>query len=208
MGTNRRSRRRSAARILNPSIQSKKQRTTSELELEGDGDYVDLTQPNSPDSSGHANNVDQLDNTDLTQLPPRTIPHNGIKTNTQIESNDHFNLVPKFTPAEICSFELMDLLDNAGCPLNTYEHLICLLRKQEKLGFSYSRAHSCDKLLSLEKSSIVQVFIAPQFQNVKCFHSHLLICYKIWLIPRGTTFIPSLHLRAMEAMMNCGTASG
>jgi hypothetical protein len=55
----------------------------------------------------------------------------------------------------------MDLLDNAGCPLNTYEQVICLLKKQEKLGFSYSQAHSRDKLLSLLR----QKFHCPRIHS-------------------------------------------
>jgi len=55
----------------------------------------------------------------------------------------------------------MDLLDNAGYPLNTYEQVVCLLKRQEKLGFSYSRAQSCDKLLSLLR----QKFHCPSIQS-------------------------------------------
>ena len=154
MGTNRRSRRRSAARILNPSIQPKKQRTTSELELEDDSDLVYPQPPISPDPYGPTTNFfDQSDEADPTNVQPSTICYDQSETSctTRDKSSNVIskNSDPIFTTAEICSFELMDLLDNAGCPLNTYEQVVCLLRKQEKLGFSYSRAHSRDKLLCL-----------------------------------------------------------
>ena len=67
----------------------------------------------------------------------------------------------------------MDLLDSAGCPLNTYEQVVCLLRKQEKLGFSYSRAHSRDKLLSLLR----QKFHCPRI------HSTLISSCEVFSFP-------------------------
>jgi hypothetical protein len=154
MGTDRRSRRRSAARILNPSIQSKKLRTTSELELEVDDcNYVDLPPPMSPNPSGYENIHSQTDKLHEMDVPEATSNINDYTGTTDTPGGEsikeHFNPVSTFTTAKMCSFELMDLLDNAGCPLNTYEQVVALLRKQERLGFSYSRAYSREKLLSL-----------------------------------------------------------
>ena len=162
MGTNRRSRRRSAARILNPSIQNKRQKTT--LECEEDSIHDNFPLPNSPNPS-----LDCRQNVCLTTNPATPLHHDDNSTNMSLTSTPVRNPLLTttddtgtiFTSAEICSFELMDLLDNAGCPLNTYEQVVCLLRKQEKLGFSYTRAHSRDKLLSLLK----QKFHCPSIQS-------------------------------------------
>ena len=84
--------------------------------------------------------------------------HNESSTTTIAPCNTSSSI---FTQAEIYSFQLIDLLDNAGCPLNTDEQLVCLLRKQEKLGFSYSQAYSCHKLLSL----LQQKFHCPSISS-------------------------------------------
>jgi len=150
MGTNRRSRRRSAARILNPSIQNKRQKCISEFE---DDSNQDIFPPlGSPATYDHQPNPDDLHNNDVTDYAPSPILNEDVTTITpssQLNPLYTTSGFDTFTLAETCSFELMDLLDNAGCPLNTYEQVVCLLRKQEKLGFSYSCAHSRDKLLSL-----------------------------------------------------------
>ncbi len=148
MGTNRSSRRRSAARILNASINIKRQRRTHEFEE----DCENFPPPNSPALSDPSSGIEETqsttDSADLSSTPTRHYEDTPDASNPGGPVKLGWN-VPNFTSAEICSFELMDLLDNAGCPLNTYEQVVCLLRKQEKLGFSYSRAHSRDKLLSL-----------------------------------------------------------
>lgn len=163
MGTNRRSRRRSAARILNSSSQNKRHKFTSELEREGDGDdQPPLDSPATfPDHQPEPEHLHHIDITDYVPSPKHytddTITSPPRQSTPPFPNGNH-----TFTCAEICSFELMDLLDNAGCPLNTYEQVVCLLRKQEKLGFTYSRAHSRDKLLSLLR----QKFHCPQIHSV------------------------------------------
>ena len=139
MGTNRRSRRRSAARILNSSTQNKRQKCTSELDSGSNGDKY--PPPDSPVTlPDHQPAPENLHNTDLTENMSSPISYiDATITSPASPSSEPFqNENHTFTSAEICSFELMDLLDNAGCPLNTYEQVVCLLRKQEKLGFSYS----------------------------------------------------------------------
>ena len=163
MGTNRRSRRRSAARILNPSCQNKRQKFTPEIEDNHDEDIY--PQPSSPDTLDQQPNLDDVHSTiDLTYYTPTTTVHYDVvtaSTTTSSPPNQNCESDPSFTSAEICSFQLMDLLDNAGCPLNTYEQVVSLLKKQEKLGFSYSQAHSRDKLLSLLR----QKFHCPRIHS-------------------------------------------
>jgi len=162
MGTNRRSRRRSAARILNSSTQNKRQKCTSELDSGSNGDKY--PPPDSPVTlPDHQPAPENLHNTDLTENMSSPISYiDATIASPASPSIEPFqNENHTFTSAEICSFELMDLLDNAGCPLNTYEQVVCLLRKQEKLGFSYSRAHSRDKLLS----RLRQKFHCPQIHS-------------------------------------------
>ena len=88
--------------------------------------------------------------------------HTTMDTNTTIvrEINSS-TIVSDFTMAEVCSFELMTLLGDAGCPLNTYEKVVSLLKKQEKRGFSYSHAHSRHKLLDLLRRK----FHCPSIQS-------------------------------------------
>ena len=161
MGTNRRSRRRSAARILNPSMQIKRPKKSPELEDDSDEDnFPPFNSPaTSPNITTHTPNIDSTNaSTTTSSITLERSPIDNIVTN-QIGPVDNAN--PTFTSAEICSFELMDLLDNAGCPLNTYERVVCLLRRQEKIGFSYSQAHSRDKLLSILR----QKFHCPSIQS-------------------------------------------
>lgn len=163
MGTNRRSRRRSAARILNPPVPSKRQKSAAESDE--DNNYDSFPPPSSPDDLEVQANTDiPHDTATMDSLPissPRLDEANNNITTVGNSKNDFHIQTPTFTSAEICSFELMDLLDNAGCPMNTYEQILCLLRKHEKQGFSYSRAHSRDKLLN----ELRKKFHSPTIQS-------------------------------------------
>ena len=157
MGTNRRSRRRSAARILNSTSNSKRTRlspgdSTDADSFENPYPSEDDTPPQSPsrqiqlDITG-THSV--LDDTGTTLSPTTNIVrNNNISPIVVGNSISHQDPHPTFTTAHRCSYELMTLLDNAGCALNTYGRLVTLLKEHEKLGFSYSQACSRDKLLT------------------------------------------------------------
>ena len=122
-GTNCRSRRRSVTRILNPSIQTKRQKCISEFEDDSNEDNFP-TLVASPDTSDHHPNPDNLHNIDPPDYAPSPIHNVDVTTVTPTSQSNQLCTTSSgchtFTPAEICSFELMDLLDNVGCPLNTY----------------------------------------------------------------------------------------
>ena len=75
METNCRSRRRSAARILNPSIQTKRQKCISEFEDDSNEDNFPTLA--SPDTSDHHPNPENLHNIDPPDYAPSPI-HNGV----------------------------------------------------------------------------------------------------------------------------------
>ena len=79
MGTNRRSRRRSAARILNPSIQNKRQKTTLECEEVSIHDNFPL--PSSPDPS-----LDYSQNVGPVTNPATPLHHDDNSTNMSLTS--------------------------------------------------------------------------------------------------------------------------
>ena len=80
MGTNRRSRRRSAARIFNPSIQNKRQKCISEFE---DDNNQDIFPPlGSPATYDHQPNPDDLHNNDVTDYAPSPILNEDVTTIT------------------------------------------------------------------------------------------------------------------------------
>ena len=169
MGTNRRSRRRSAARILNPNSNQKRSRLST-------SDYLDESNHETfpsvdDDSSNHGLHQCSSDELNLDSNI-NSSPREDLSGDTVMPSSDaifpgisaHTNSTPSpptFSMSEVCSYELLTLLDNAGCPLNTYERVIALLKKQEKRGFSYSKAHSRDKLLKLLR----QKFHCPSIQS-------------------------------------------
>lgn len=145
MGTNRRSRRRSAARILNSTANSKRSRNTPSPLDECTNDFETSHMEDVPGQRHHIE-------ASMQDVPIPSITSPGdqaetTRTNT-LERNDG-RPGTQFTMAEICSYELMTLLDEAGCPLNTYGQVVTLLKKQEKRGFSYSKAHSREQLLKL-----------------------------------------------------------
>ena len=155
MGNNRRSRRRSAARILNPASNPKRPKlppignideNTVESFPNMDGDLPDHNdQEFSHDNSNQQHILEEDSNIMVLEEGDDNIHINTTNPGSSIN-----NQAPvTFSSSEICSYELMTLLDNAGCPLNTYERVVSLLKKQEKRGFSYSKAHSRDKLLRL-----------------------------------------------------------
>jgi hypothetical protein len=172
MGTNRRSRRRSAARILNSTNNPKRQRISSSTISE---DYnsdnfqqLDDIGPVTPDQSTQTGNMlspSGHDHDNGTPLGPIYSPIEDMASQSEITITGPTTSTPvntpKFTTAEICSYELMTLLDNAGCPLKTYEQVVALLKKQEKRGFLYSKAHSREKLLNLLR----QKFHCPSIQS-------------------------------------------
>ena len=146
MGTNRRSRRRSAARILNSTANSKRSRNTPSPPLdECTNDFETCPMEDEPEQRHHIE-------ASMQDVPIVCIPSPGDQPETTrpstLDTNDGLPGT-HFTMAEICSYELMTLLDQAGCPLNTYGQVVSLLKKQEKRGFSYSKAHSRDHLLKL-----------------------------------------------------------
>ena len=166
MGTNRRSRRRSAARILNSNSNAKRLRPTSNGS--DDTNSVNFRTTNMTSTVFDVSYPQTVHNDTILDATTESVPANDTQFTIFCESpptdatiNREFpdsgastllvdsNVSPTFSQAEICSYELMTLLDNAGCPLNTYEQVITLLRKQEKLGFSYTKAHSREKLLKI-----------------------------------------------------------
>jgi hypothetical protein len=52
---------------------------------------------------------------------------------------------------EVCSFQIMDLLDRLGAPRNGYDRLIALLRKQKKQGFKATKAIGRETLMTALK---------------------------------------------------------
>ena len=170
MGTNRRSRRRSAARILNSSMNSKRPRMTpDQIEDSTPSEFPPTDDVSDPASSPlHGCTTPNPDHSLPFEEHPGNVSNDlnlpspvDVTTAFNIPSSDSLCSNPKFTQAEICSYELMNLLDDAGCPLNTYEQVVSLLKKQEKCGFSYSMAHSRDKLLDLLR----QKFHCPSIQS-------------------------------------------
>lgn len=171
MGTNRRSRRRSAARILNSSIDSKRQRIS--LDDVEDDSPVDFPPPDDvPGASPRRLPIPIQNHPSMLPLSPvgGIGPFlNDVTPTTNSTPSSNIISRPTFTNAEICSYELMTLLDDAGCPLNTYEQVVSLLKKQQKLGFCYSMAHSRDKLLNLLR----QKFHCPAIQSSMVNHSEV-----------------------------------
>ena len=100
MGTNRRSRRRSAARILNPSLQSKRIKTSSEHEEDTHDDI--FPPPDSPDTSpqddasNHTRNTSSLlENVDTsTLLGMRTTNSDTINVTISNDLGKHDNSNP------------------------------------------------------------------------------------------------------------------
>ena len=104
MGTNRRSRRRSAARILNPSLQNKRQKCITEFE--DDSNEENFPPLASPDTSDHPPNPDDLHDMDSPDYAPSPM-HNGDVTTTITPTSQSNQLCTTssgchtFTPAEI-----------------------------------------------------------------------------------------------------------
>jgi hypothetical protein len=172
MGPNKRSRRRLAARILNSTNNSKRQRILTDLteeDLSANFPQPDDISQVSPDRFSLPNSISEnilpcspdhehgmnLGSVYLSR-PKDTPPPNDITMTANIQDSQ-----PNFTIAEICSYEMMTLLENAGCPLNTYEQVVSLLKKHEKRGFSYSKAHSRETFLNLLR----QKFHCPRIQS-------------------------------------------
>jgi hypothetical protein len=80
----------------------------------------------------------ELADTDLSSVIP------GLPTRKNATFS-HLN--PNFSREEICTYELITLLDNAGAPRYLYGRLLALLRKQSKEGFKVKNAFSRDVFL-------------------------------------------------------------
>ena len=71
---------------------------------------------------------------------------------------------------EICSFQIMDLLDRLGAPRNGYDRLIALLRKQKKLGFRVTKAIGRETLMTvLKKKFPAPGVLSRTLDNTKIF---------------------------------------
>ncbi len=71
---------------------------------------------------------------------------------------------------EICSFQIMDLLDRMGAPRNGYDQLIALIRKQRKLGFRVTKAIGRETLMkSLKKKFPSPGVLSRTLENTKIF---------------------------------------
>ena len=217
MGTNRRSRLRSAARILNTGKDAKRQRTSP----------CTLTEDDTPDSFPHRDDDDAADlcPDSMVFAQGSTTTHDSITVGqetllgqnevlllegTNSTSNSCIMETPSFTMSEICSYELMTILDNAGCPLNTYEQVVTLLKRQEKRGFSYSKAHSREKLLNVLR----QKFHCPKIQSSIVNNCEVFsFPFQDMLQDLVDTAGNSLHIvtqtqSAKWQMTNCGTQNG
>jgi len=179
MGTNRRSRRRSAAKILNSTGDSKRRKLTTittddRLALSDDNQQLQSSIEfiSTDDSVASENPVcHQNDDVSTANESIRSSPRDDVTvdiTGDIVPPPPNTGLQPfsdDFTVPEICSYELMTLLDDAGCPRKTYEEVVCLLKKQQKRGFSVSEAHSREKLLSILKHKFHCPSIQSSFVN-------------------------------------------
>ena len=74
------------------------------------------------------------------------------------------------TTEEICSFQIMDLLDRLGAPRNGYDRLIALLRKQKKLGFRVNKTIGRETLMTtLKKRFPSPGVLSRTIDNTKIF---------------------------------------
>ena len=94
----------------------------------------------------------ELDNTDIPSvvagLPP--LNHTGAPEAQPPTATARIPLSQmntNFSLEEISTYEIINLLDNAGAPRNCYERLLALLRKQSKKGFKVQNAFSRDVFL-------------------------------------------------------------
>jgi hypothetical protein len=81
-----------------------------------------------------------LENTYLPSPNNTTAPGPGVPSSVETTRS-------KFSLEEICTYELITLLDNAGAPRNCYSKMLTLLRKQYKKGFKVKDAISRDVFL-------------------------------------------------------------
>jgi len=206
MGTNRRSRRRSAARIFHPNGHNKRQK-----EVIHPPDHVSSPDETVPPKNDRAHTMifSEMDsnppngNLAAQQTPDEEMVDEGLvhhecadndfnhkadhESVSTSEGDEHLferdvqetlqnqdSLVKDgtlpFSVAEVCSYQLMSLLDQAGCPLNTYEKVVALLRQQEKIGFSVHQAYSRQKLLQvLRKKYHCPVIESSTVNNCEVF---------------------------------------
>jgi hypothetical protein len=120
-----------------------------EQEVEQDAEESDVSCSFSTAGGEQAEEEDmpmELGNTDIPSLVPglpSLVP--GLPPPENNAAPSQIN--PNFSLDEICTYELITLLDNAGAPRNCYERLVALLRKQTKKGFKVANAISRDVFL-------------------------------------------------------------
>jgi len=112
-------------------------------------------------------------NGDSDSTCPLNSTDDGLSQDDEEESspkNTMDGLVQGSSIEEICSFQIMDLLDRMGAPRNGYDRLIALIRKQRKLGFRVTKAIGRETLMkSLKKKFPSPGVLSRTLENTKIF---------------------------------------